>query len=393
MNRIFIIILDGVGIGELPDAGLYGDQGSNTLANLAKVYGNLNLPNLEKLGLGKIYPIQGLNSELSSAGAYGKMAEQSMGKDSTTGHWEIAGIKLEAPFPTYPQGFPDKILTEFEEKIGRKTLGNYPASGTEILKLLGEEHLKTGQPIVYTSADSVFQIAAHEDLIPLEQLYHFCQVAREILRAEHAVARVIARPFVGESKDSFKRTVNRRDFSLKPFSRTMHLILQENRIKTVAIGKIDDLYAGSGIDEVHVSKSNHQGMEILLKARDEISSGLIMANLVDFDMLFGHRNDVNGFAGALQEFDSWLPEFGQGLTGDDMVILTADHGNDPTTPSTDHSREYVPLLVYGPGVKQNIDLGTRSTFADVQATVCENFGLAGTGFGNSFLSEIIKGYL
>jgi phosphopentomutase len=385
-KRAIVIIIDGVGIGEMPDASNYGDQGSHTLANLASAVGGLHLPNLEKMGLGKIASINGLNSSLKALANFGKMAEMSKGKDSTTGHWELAGLIVDRPFPTYPHGFPPEVINEFEKKINRGVLGNKPASGTEILKELGEEHIKTGKPIVYTSADSVFQIAAHEEVVPLKELYNMCEIAREILTGKHAVARVIARPFIGNRANDFKRTKYRKDFSLKPFGRIMHQIFQDNGITTVAIGKINDLYALTGIDKSTYTKTNAEGMDALLKELDETESGFIMANLVDFDMLWGHRNDPAGFYEGLQKFDQWLPVFMNKLSGDDLLIITADHGNDPTTPSTDHSREYVPILVYSLGLKSDQNIGMRDTFADLQATLAEYFKVPSTGKGKSFLN-------
>ena len=385
-KRAIVIIIDGVGIGEMPDASNYGDQGSHTLANLAAAVGGLDLPNLEKMGLGKIASISGLDGSLKALANYGKMAEKSKGKDSTTGHWELAGLIVDNPFPTYPNGFPSEILNEFEQRIGRGTLGNKPASGTEIIKELGEEHVNTGKPIVYTSADSVFQIAAHEEVIPLKELYNMCEIAREILTGKHAVARVIARPFIGNNADDFSRTKYRKDFSLKPFGKIMHQNFQDNGINTIAIGKINDLYALTGIDKSTHTKTNAEGMAALLKELDETKSGFIMANLVDFDMLWGHRNDPVGFYEGLKDFDQWLPTFIDKLSADDLLVITADHGNDPTTPSTDHSREYVPILVYSPGLKSDQNIGIRDTFADLQATLAEYFDVPSTGAGVSFLN-------
>ena len=389
MKRVIVIIIDGVGIGELPDAAEYGDSGSNTLANIARAVGGFRLPNLEKLGLGKIYPVQGLNAGLNALANYGKMAEKSPGKDSTTGHWELAGMELDKPFPVYSDGFPEEILREFSKRTGYEVLGNKAASGTEIIKELGEQHLRSGKLIVYTSADSVFQIAAHEDVLPLEKLYEVCEISREILSGEHAVARVIARPFTGKSAADFQRTKYRKDFSLEPFGRTLHLNVKDAGLSTVGIGKINDLYALKGIAKSVYTKTNAEGMQAILQELEVTRSGLIMANLVDFDMLFGHRNNIKGFYGALQDFDQWLPAFMDKLVAGDMVIITADHGNDPTTPSTDHSREYVPLLVFGPGLKQDQNLGLRQTFADMQATIAEYLGTASTGNGTSFLQYII----
>ena len=389
MRRALVIIIDGVGVGELPDAAKYGDSGSNTLANLAKAVGGLHLPNLEKLGLGKIIPVKGLNAEIEAQGNYGKMAEVSPGKDSTTGHWELAGVQLTRPFPTYPNGFPDEVIREFTRLTGLEVLGNKAASGTEIIKELGEEHIRTGKPIIYTSADSVFQIAAHEEVIPREKLYELCRIARKMLKGEHAVARVIARPFVGSSAKDFVRTKYRKDFSLPPPEPTLHQKLSEQGIPTVGIGKINDLYALAGIQKSVYTKTNSEGMQAILKELDETGHGFIMANLVDFDMLWGHRNDTRGFYKGLQDFDNWLPHLLNKLHGEDLLIITADHGNDPTTPSTDHSREYVPLLVYGPSFKKNRNLGTRKTFSDMQATLADYFDVAGTGKGTSFLSLIV----
>ncbi|MHB2155386.1 phosphopentomutase [Calditrichota bacterium GD2] len=389
MRRAIILIIDGVGIGELPDADQYQDRGSNTLANLARHFNGLKLPNLERLGIGKIHPILGIQSDLKAEANYGKMAEISPGKDSTTGHWELAGLILKEPFPVYPNGFLEEILNEFTRRTGYEVLGNKPASGTEIIKELGEEHLRTGKLIVYTSADSVFQIAAHQDVVPLEKLYEICKIAREILTGKHAVARVIARPFVGKSAEDFVRTPYRKDFSIKPFSKTILQILSENGWPTVGIGKINDLYAHTGIRKTVKTKNNQEVMQAILKELNETNSGLIMANLVDFDMLWGHRNDPEGFYKGLKQFDSWLPELEKSMAREDMVIITADHGNDPTTPSTDHSREYVPLLVFGKELKQDVNLGVRETFADVQATLSEYFDVPGTGNGKSFMSQIL----
>ncbi len=385
MKRVVLIVLDGVGIGELPDAAKYHDQGSHTLGNLARAVGGLRLPNLEKLGLANIEPLFGLKPLRQPLANFGKMAEQSPGKDSTTGHWEIAGCILDFAFPTYPNGFPPEVLEPFQKKIGRGILGNKPASGTEIIKELGEEHLRTGYPIVYTSADSVFQIAAHEKVIPPEELYRMCEIAREILQGKHAVSRVIARPFVGDSPENFTRTRGRRDFSLKPPCKLVQNCVQEAGMTTVGIGKIDDLYAGVGLDIKLHTKSNADGVKALLEQLREVQEGLIMVNLVDFDMLWGHRNNPKGFYQELQQFDEQLPAIMELLNEDDLLILTADHGNDPTTPSTDHSREYVPLLVYGKGIRRGVNLGIRQTFADLGKTVAEalnvpNCEIAGTSF-------------
>lgn len=388
MKRAIIIVIDGVGIGEMPDAAKYGDRGSDTLGNIARAIPGFQLPTLEKMGLGKIAPITGLNDSIEACASYGKLAERSPGKDSTTGHWELAGLELEKPFPTYPNGFPEEVISEFTRRSGYEILANKPASGTEIIRELGEEHLRTGKLIVYTSADSVFQIAAHEKVVPLEKLYEICSIAREMLQGEHAVARVIARPFTGQDAASFVRTKYRKDFSLKPFGATMHQLLKENGWPTVGIGKINDLYARYGIQKSLPTKTNAEGMAALQAELNETTSGLIMANLVDFDMLYGHRNNTPGFYEALQSFDSWLAKFIVNLQDDDILIITADHGNDPTTPSTDHSREYVPLLIYGKTIKNDQNIGIRDTFADVQATITDYFNINSTGKGVSFLSTI-----
>ena len=388
MKRLVLLVLDSVGVGELPDAHLYGDEGSNTLGNVAEAVGGLNMPHAQKLGLGNIIPVKGVPPTDQPQAAWGKMAELSKGKDTTTRHWEIAGLILKAPFPTYPDGFPPELMAEFERRIGRKTLGNYPASGTVIIDELGEEHLKTGFPIVYTSADSVFQIAAHEEVVPLEQLYGWCRIARELLTGPHAVARVIARPFVGRP-GAFQRTANRQDFSVAPFGPTILDALTNSGIPVYGVGKISDIFAGQGITEAVPSKSNQQGMDRLvelLAAKQE--DCLIFVNLVDFDMLWGHRNNVEAYAQGLEEFDARLPEIKGALQEGDLLFILADHGCDPTTISTDHSREYVPLLVVGQGVEP-VNLGVRSTFADVAKTAADYFGIPYETVGVSFLREIL----
>ena len=390
MRRVFVIILDGLGVGELPDAKIYGDEGSDTLGNLAQAVGGVDLPCLESLGLGCIHPARGLENINSPAASFGKMSERSPGKDSTTGHWELGGLILTQPFPTYPNGFPDDIIGTFTRETGLKILGNYPASGTEIIKALGAQHVKTGFPIVYTSADSVFQIAAHEEVIPLEKLYEICQTAREILKDEHAVARVIARPFTGNEHTGFERTKNRKDFSLPPPGLTILNLLQNAGIRTVAVGKINDLYAHSGIGVSLPTKDNEEGMRMLEHALEKYDSGLIMANLVDFDMLWGHRNDPQGFYGGLKVFDRWLAEFLPRLQKKDLLLITADHGNDPTTPSTDHSREYVPVLIIGHPIKKGINLGTRNSFADLHATIAEYLGIEPNPAGESFWPAVVN---
>jgi phosphopentomutase len=385
--RVLLIVLDGVGIGELPDAYKFGDEGSNTLANTAKIVGGLNLPNLEMFGLGNICPIMGLNYRENPLSYFGKMAEKSPGKDTTTGHWEIAGIILDKPFPIYPNGFPKEIIQEFEKRIGRKTLGNYPASGTEIIKKLGEEHIKTGYPIVYTSADSVFQIAAHEDVIPVEELYKICQIARELLKGEHGVARVIARPFLGE-KGNFYRTPKRKDFSLPPPKKTILDYLKENGKDVIGIGKIEDIFAGKGLTYSMHQENNREGIENIIKALNISNDGLIFVNLVDFDMLYGHRNDPFGFAKALEEFDSFIPIILEKLKNDDILIITADHGCDPTTESTDHSREYVPLLIYSKKFKNPSNLGILSSFSDLGKTIGDIFKIKNDLDGKTFFEKL-----
>lgn len=387
MNNFFIIVLDGVGAGELPDAGLYGDQGSNTLGNIANTLNGIYLPNLQKLGLGNIIPIKGIKKSSKPIASFGKMKELSKGKDSTTGHWELSGLFVETDFDYFPNGFPKNITDKFLEISGCKGfLGNKAASGTEIIKELGDEHLRTGFPIIYTSADSVFQIAAHQEIIPLEKLYEICEKTRnEVLADPLKVGRVIARPFLGKS-GSYERTVYRKDYSLDPPSETILDLLQKNKINTVAIGKINDLFNYRGISVQVKSKSNKEGFENLIKGSNEYKNSLIFINLVDFDVYFGHRNDVEGFAKALKEFDDFLPAFLDCLHPDDRVIFTADHGNDPTTPSTDHSREYVPVLYFGKN-KAAADLGIRNTFSDVGKTVADYFKIKNDLKGTSFLNE------
>jgi phosphopentomutase len=388
IKRIILIILDSVGIGELPDAAEYGDKGSNTIANTAKAVGGLKLPNMQKLGLGNIAEIEGVPPCKKPAAAFGKAAELSPGKDTTTGHWEIAGIILEKPFPVYPEGFPHEVIREFENRTDTGILGNKPASGTEIIKELGEEHMRTGKPIIYTSADSVFQVAAHEKTIPLERLYKMCEIAREILQGEHCVARVIARPFVGEP-GNFVRTYNRMDFSLKPPGETLLDKVKKAGMGVIAIGKIEDIFAGQGITEAIHTKGNTDGIEKTMDSMERLESGLIFTNLVDYDMLYGHRNDPQGYAKALEQFDWRLPEIVSKLRTDDVMIITADHGCDPTTESTDHSREYVPVMVTGEMVRKGTDLGVLSTFADVGQTAANLLGCESLKSGTSFKDKIL----
>jgi len=385
--RCAVVVLDGLGVGELPDADRYGDRGSATLQNTARAVGGLELPNLQRLGLGNIVPVQGVPPAESPAGCFGRMAERSPGKDSTTGHWELMGVHLDRPFPTYPQGFPPEVIEAFERAIGTRTLGNRPASGTQIIEELGPEHLRTGYPIVYTSADSVFQVAAHEEVIPVERLYEICRRAREILQGEHAVSRVIARPFVGWP-GAFVRTGRRRDFSLEPPKPTVLDRLVEEGYPVWAVGKVADLFAGRGITRSLPSQDDVDGVRQTARALRELERGLVFATLVDLDTRYGHRNDPVGYARDLQAIDAALPELLAALRPGDLLVLTADHGNDPTTPSTDHSREYVPLLVHGPGLRAGVDLGLRETFSDVGATVAEALGVRWDGPGRSFLREL-----
>ncbi|MFA4886343.1 MAG: phosphopentomutase [Desulfotomaculaceae bacterium] len=388
IKRVALLVLDSVGVGELPDAGDYGDTGSNTLGNLARAVGGLKMPNLGSLGLGNIIPIEGVPPAANPRASFGRMAEKSAGKDTTTGHWEMAGIILERPFPVYPHGFPPDLIKTYEERIGRPVLGNKVASGTVIIEELGAKHMATGYPIVYTSADSVFQVAAHEEIIPLEELYRICRIAREMLTGEHAVGRVIARPFEGKP-DDFRRTVNRHDFSLKPPGRTLLDLLKENGVKVTAVGKIRDIFDGEGVTEAITTKGNTDGMDKALKLVQSDMDGFVFTNLVDFDMLYGHRNNPRGYADALEELDRWFPELIKSLQDDDVLIITADHGCDPTTASTDHSREYVPLLVYGKHLQGGVNLGVRETFADIAATVSEFFGLK-FNIGESFWPKVLK---
>jgi phosphopentomutase len=388
-ERIFWIVLDSVGIGELPDAAEYGDVGRNTLGHIAESR-VLEIPNLGRLGLANIAPLKDQAPATAPLGAYGKGATRSPGKDTTTGHWEMAGVWLDQAFPVYEHGFPKELIEEFEKQIGRKTLGNKPASGTEIIKELGEEHVRTGKPIVYTSGDSVFQIAAHEEVIPIAELYRMCEIARKLLDGPHRVGRVIARPFTG-TPGTFVRTTRRHDYAVDPPKPMLMDVLVERKVRVFGIGKIHDIYNGRGIGEYVTTKGNADGMEKMTAAVGERESGLIFCNLVDFDMLYGHRKDVEGFAKSLEEFDRMLAEFLPMLSLSDMLMITADHGCDPDPrwATTDHSREYVPILAYSPGGGVSVNLGVRDTLADMGQTIAENFG--GTILrGKSFLSEMRK---
>ena len=385
-RRVIWIVLDSVGIGEMPDAAAYGDAGSDTLGNLARLR-PMRLPNMCRLGLGNIKPLAGLPPDPAPVAAFGRCTLASPGKDTTTGHWEMAGIHLAKPFPLFPHGFPLEIMRPFEQKIGRSAIGNRAASGTEILKELGAEHMRTGSPIVYTSADSVFQVAAHEQVIPLPELYKICEIAREILRGPYEVGRVIARPFIGVP-GAFERTANRHDYAVPPPDGMLLDQLSQAGRRVYSVGKIFDVFLGRGIGGHVKTKNNADGMAKTLEAMDSESEGLIYVNLVDFDQQYGHRNDVEGYAGALEQFDAWLPGFERRMGAPDLAILTADHGCDPTTPSTDHSREYVPLLVFGPQAKHGVPLGLRATLSDLGQTVAENFGCH-LEKGTSFLAAIV----
>jgi phosphopentomutase len=386
LRRAVILILDGVGIGEAPDAAAYGDAGSDTLGNVARACGGLKLPRLERFGLGNIRPLDGVQRRGDAAGAWGMMRPASAGKDSTAGHWEIAGVHLARPFPTFPNGFPQELIENFARQTGRGVIGNVVGSGTDVIDRYGDEHRATGKWIVYTSADSVFQIAADEATIPLTELYRGCEIARSILKPPCDVSRVIARPFAGTS-GSYKRTANRRDYSIEPPAETLLDALATAGIPRAGVGKVDDLFAGRSITAKHTA-SNAEGIRGIKEWLSTAESGLLFANLVDFDQLFGHRNDVAGFYGALREFDAALPSITSRLKEDDLLFITADHGNDPTTPSTDHARERVPLLIGGMRVVPR-DLGERETFSDLGATVAEWFALSFRGRGKSFLSELV----
>ncbi|MFW6022704.1 MAG: phosphopentomutase [Halanaerobiaceae bacterium] len=388
VNRVILIVLDSVGIGALPDADEYGDSGANTLVHIAEEVDGLDLPFMEKMGLGKINDIKGLSNQVKATASYGKMAEASSGKDTTTGHWELSGLILEKPFPTYPEGFPDEVIDEFKDAIGSDILGNKPASGTEIIEELGEEHLKTGKPIVYTSADSVFQIATHEDIIPVEELYEMCRKARRILTGKHAVGRVIARPFVGEL-GNFERTDKREDFSLEPEG-TMLEKISAAGLNVYGVGKIIDIYAGKGITKSNHTVNNMDTVDAMLEFMDENKSGLIFSNLVEFDMIYGHRRNHEGYASALKDFDNRLPDIFDKMKTDDVLMITADHGCDPTFKGTDHTREYVPLLVYGDKIRKDNNIGIRATFADLASTITDMLAVESVNNGESFASDVLE---
>lgn len=387
IKRAILVVLDGVGAGANPDAHAYGDDGASSLEHCAQAIGGLELPNLGSIGLGNITPILGTPPIERAKGGYGRMAEAGAGKDSVTGHWEITGVVLQKPLPTYPHGFPPEVVEQFEHAIGRRVLGNKPASGTEIIKELGEEHVRTGRPILYTSADSVFQVAAHQDVIPLEELYHMCRLARNMLTGENAVGRVIARPFIG-TPGNFKRTEHRRDFSLAPLGTTLLDILKESGKEVIGIGKIEDLFAGRGLTERDHTETNRDGMEATLRWLGRDFTGLLFVNLVEFDMLWGHRRDSQGYAQALREVDSWFAQVQQVMRPDDAIFFSADHGVDPTYRGSDHTREEVPLLAYGKPVRAGVNLGVRATFADLGQTLAQALGVEPLAAGTSFAGEL-----
>jgi phosphopentomutase len=388
LKRAILIVLDGVGAGENPDARAYGDEGASSLEHCALATGGLELPNLGSLGLGNITPILGTPPVEQARGAYGRLAEAAAGKDSTTGHWEMTGVVLRQPLPTYPHGFPPEVVEPFERAIGRKIIGNKVASGTDIIKELGEEHVRTGRPILYTSADSVFQIAAHQDVIPLAELYRICQLARQqLMSGEHAVGRVIARPFIG-TPGHFTRTEHRRDFSLEPLGTTLLDVLKEAGKDVIGLGKIEDLFAGRGLTARDHTETNQEGMQATLNWLERDFSGLLFVNLVEFDMLWGHRRDSQGYASALREVDGWFAQVQQAMRPGDAIFFTADHGVDPTYRGTDHTREHVPLLAYGEPILAGVDLGTRPTYADLGQTLAEAFHVGPLTAGTSFAQRI-----
>jgi phosphopentomutase len=389
IDRVIWIVLDSVGMGEMPDAEKFGDVGANTIGNISKAVGGLNLPNMVKLGLGNIENIKGVERCEDPVGCYARFKEASNGKDTTTGHWEMGGVVSEVAFPTYPNGFPKDIIEKFEELTGKKVIGNKPASGTAILDELGEEQMRNGSVIVYTSADSVFQIAAHEEVVPLEELYKMCEIAREMLTGEHAVARVIARPYIG-NPGSFTRTHNRRDFSLIPPHDTVLNKIKNAGLDVIGVGKIEDIFCGQGITEAIHTKDNMDGVDKTLEFIGKSNKGLIFTNLVDFDMKWGHRNDFKAYAKGLEDFDVRLEEIINSMKDSDVLFITADHGCDPTMPGTDHSREHVPFIAYGSNLKENVNLGTRTSFADMGQTIAEILNVDKINNGKSFLNEIIK---
>ncbi|SHJ64797.1 phosphopentomutase [Tepidibacter formicigenes] len=388
-KRVILIVMDSVGIGQLPDSEKFGDVGVNTLGNIIKAHRNINIPNLTKMGIGNIDGFNEIDPIETPIASFGKCSEVSQGKDTTTGHWEMVGLRVDQPFKTFPDGFTKEIIEEFENKTGRKVIGNKPASGTAILDELGEEHMKTGDVIVYTSADSVFQIAAHEEVVPLEELYKMCKIAREIMMGDNAVARIIARPFIG-TPGNFTRTANRRDFSLDPYEDTVLDNIKNKGLDVIAVGKIEDIFNGKGITEAVHTKSNMDGVDKTIEYIKKENKGLIFTNLVDFDSKFGHRRNVEGYKNAIEELDARIPEIIESMKDEDILILTADHGNDPTYKGTDHTREYVPILVYGKNVKSGVNLGIRKTFSDIGATVADILEADFPKNGESFKDLILK---
>lgn len=384
MSRVIWIIIDSVGIGELPDADKFGDVGANTIGNIVKSQGDINMPNIVDMGIGNIDGVDFLEKVDKPAAAFGKCAEISQGKDTTTGHWEMAGIVVDKPFKTFPNGFPKDIIDEFEKQTGRKVVGNKPESGTVILDELGEHQIKTGDAIVYTSADSVLQIAAHEEIIPLEELYNMCKIARKIMSGDNAVARIIARPYIGNKKGSFERTSNRRDYSVDPFKTTVLDNIKGSGLDVIAVGKIEDIFNGKGITEAVHTKDNMDGVDKTIKYIKSNNRGLIYTNLVDFDSKYGHRRDPKGYKKAIEEFDARLPEIIEAMKEDDILIINSDHGNDPTYKGTDHTREYIPVLIYGDRIKKGVNLGVRSSFCDIGATIADILGVEKTNCGESF---------
>ena len=390
MNRIIWIVIDSVGVGALPDAKAFGDEGVNTLGHIVKEFNDIKIPNMVKLGLGNIDGIDYIKNVDSPIGSFGRCNEVSQGKDTTTGHWEMTGLLVDTPFKTFENGFPKEIIDEFERRTGRKVVANKPASGTAILDEFGEHQIKTGDVIVYTSADSVFQIAANEEIIPLEELYKMCEIAREIMMGDNAVARVIARPFIGKKAGEFTRTSNRRDYSLNPFEPTVLDNIKESNLDVIGVGKIEDIFNGQGITEAIHTKDNMHGVDETINYIKKDNDGLIFTNLVDFDSKFGHRRNVEGYKEALEEFDARIPEIIDAMKDDDILIINADHGNDPTYKGTDHTREYIPVLVYGKNIKENVNLGIRESFADIGATVADLLNVKMPKHGISFKKDIMK---
>ncbi len=389
MSRVIWMVIDSVGIGALPDSEKFGDVNVNTLGNIVKTYKDIKIPNMINLGLSNIEGVESLESINNPKGSFGRAKEVSKGKDTTTGHWEMTGVLVETPFKTYENGFPKEIIEEFERKTNRKVIGNKPASGTAILDELGEQQMKTGEVIVYTSADSVFQIAAHEEIIPLDELYRMCEIAREIMMGENAVARIIARPFIG-TPGSFERTANRRDYSLSPFEDTVLDNIKNANLDVIGVGKIEDIFNKQGITEAIHTKDNMDGVDQTINYMKKDNKGLIFTNLVDFDSKYGHRRDVGGYKNALEEFDARIPEILENMKDDDILIINSDHGNDPTYKGTDHTREYIPILIYGKNVVNGYNLGTRNSFADIGATVADILNVDSPKNGKSFKNEIIK---